>query len=207
MARLITFGCSCAFGQGLADCLNTDFLDIHSSSPSQLGWPSQVGQKLGVPVINKSWPAASNMEILYNILEFDYQEGDIVVIMWSNYLRDVYFTSLFKFPFFRRRLGVWKKTALARKWIDNMSEQDYIKKSWIYIHHAGLHLKNKNIKYIHYPAYPKELDKHKLPFLDIENYYSDGAVYNDIALDGSHPGPESHKLMAERIFNIINEQK
>jgi hypothetical protein len=207
MARLITFGCSVPFGQGLSDCLNTSLLDIHKLTPSQYGWPALLGSQLGIPVINKSWPAASNMEILYNILEFEYQENDIVVIMWANYLRDVYITSLFKFPFFRRRLGVWKNTALARKWIDNMSEQDYIKKSWIYIHHAGLHLRNKNVKYIHYPAYPLELDKHRLTFLDIEHYYSDGAVYEDFALDGSHPGPKSHKIMADKIFNRLNEHK
>lgn len=207
MSRLITFGCSCTFGQGLPDCQNTKFLDIHSWTPSKFGWPELLRQKLQIPLINKAWPAASNMEILYNILEFDFEKTDIVVIMWSRFLRDVYFTNMFKFPFFRRRLGIWKKTSIARKWIDQMSEQDYAKKTWIYMHHAGLHLRNLNIKHIHYPAYPQELQEYPIPNLKIEHLCQDGAAYIDYALDGAHPGLESHKLMAERIFKILNEQQ
>lgn len=179
--------------------------DLISHTPSQLGWPKLVANKLGVELINMSYPGSSNFEILYTLLEFKFEKDDIVVIMWSHYLRDLFFTRLFKSLFFRRRLGLWKKTVIGRRWIDQMSERDYAMKTWVYMHHADLHLKSNNIKYIHYPSAPNELTSYYSP-VKIDNLYTNGLVVVDRGADNQHPGLESNKIMADVIYGILNEK-
>jgi len=204
MSRLIVFGCSYTYGQGLSDCLNSKFLDIYPPFPSKLGWAQQLADKLNLELINKSYPSASNFEILFTLLEFKFQSNDTVIIMWSHYLRDMMFTRWFKSLFFRRRLGLWKKNAIARRWIDQMSEQDYAMKTWVYMHHAGLYLENINLKYIHYPADPWELEKYHSNDIKLNNLYKNGFICVDKALDNMHPGLLSNKLVSENMYQIIN---
>ena len=56
MARLITFGCSYTYGQSLPDCVNMPITDLISFTPSQLGWPKLVADKLGVELISQGVP-------------------------------------------------------------------------------------------------------------------------------------------------------
>jgi hypothetical protein len=207
MSRLITFGCSYTYGTGLIDCQDKKIFSFskHNSKPSNIGWAAQLNEKLGTSLINKSFPGASNFEILYEVLQFDYEENDVIVIMWSHYLRDLFFTKFFKIPSLRRRLGLWKTTGLSRKWVEQMSQRDYIMKSWIYMQHADLYLKDKKIKYIHYPSVPKELNEFEVPQIHIDNLHMDGIDWLDFAEDGSHPGILTNTNLADKIFNIVNE--
>jgi hypothetical protein len=207
MPRLIVFGCSYAYGQGLADCQSKKIsgLSFDSKKPSQLGWAKQLSDKLKTELINKSYPGSSNLEILCEILQFDFKTDDVVVIMWSHYLRDMLFTRFFKFLTFRRRIGAWKNTGLSRKWIAQMSERDYSMRSWIYLQHASLYLNSKDIRYIHYPASPNELKEFEFPNIHVDNLYMDGIEWVDYALDNSHPGPTTNTKLAEKIFKILNE--
>lgn len=209
MSRLVTFGCSYTYGKGLEDCQDWPLLhkSMHSYKPSQLGWPNQLSDKLGVGLVNKSYPGSSNLEILYEILQFDFKQDDIVVIMWSHYLRDMLFTRFFKWIFLRRRLGAWKNTGVAKKWVEQMSERDYSMRTWIYLQHASLYLNSKGIKYIHYPAAPHELREYEFPRIHVDNLHMDGIEWIDNALDGSHPGPATHAKLTDKIFNILNESK
>jgi len=202
--RLITFGCSYTYGQGLPDCENIPIINLHRLKPSQMGWPTLVSNYLDLDLVNMSHPGSSNFEILYSILEFNFQPNDTVVIMWSHYLRDLFFTRWFKSLIFRRRLGLWKKTTIARRWIDQMSERDYAMKTWIYMHHAGLHLENLNLKYIHYPAAPDELEAYP-SIVELKNLYTHGIIFVDKSLDNIHPGIQSQKIMADEIYKILNE--
>lgn len=207
MPRLITFGCSYTYGKGLEDCQDWPLFgkSMHRSKPSQLGWAKQLSDKLGTELTNKSYPGASNLEILYEVSQFDFKQDDIVVIMWSHYLREMLFTRFFKIPFFRRRIGAWKNTGLSRKWVEQMSERDYSMRSWLYMQHVSLLLNSKNIKYIHYPAAPHELNEYPFPNIQVDNLYMDGIEWVDDALDNSHPGPVTNTKLAEKIFKILNE--
>ena len=46
MQRLITFGCSYAYGTGLEDCKNWFFNQFHHLKPSKLGWAQTLANKL-----------------------------------------------------------------------------------------------------------------------------------------------------------------
>ena len=100
MQRLITFGCSYAYGTGLEDCKNWFFNQFHHLKPSKLGWAQTLANKLDIELVNKSFPGSSNIEVLYSILKFDFKKDDVAVIMWSHYVRDMLFNNQHKFPLF-----------------------------------------------------------------------------------------------------------
>jgi hypothetical protein len=203
--RLITFGCSYTYGTALPDCKNWMLGKLHNLQPSNMGWASLLAQKLGLECVNESFPGASNSEIMYNVLKYNYKKHDTVVIMWTHYARDMLFNFSYKYPFFRDRLGPWAKTHQERKWAEYLSEKDYAMKSWFHIHHADLYLQQQGVKYIHYPATPKELDSYRLEFINVNNYHSDGIEYVDKATDDMHPGIQSNRLLAEKMYRILND--
>ena len=78
MQRLVTFGDSYTFGQGL------DGTNIAHRHPHPDAWPEHLGKMLGVDtVINMSCPGSSNKQIWLTALNFEFQQGDIVVFCWS----------------------------------------------------------------------------------------------------------------------------
>lgn len=81
MSRLITFGCSYTYGQGLPDCENTVIntgikkFYVNSSAPSKQGWPSILSKRLDLELVNISAPGLlSNNQtanLLYEVLKND----------------------------------------------------------------------------------------------------------------------------------------
>jgi hypothetical protein len=209
MSRLITFGCSFTYGQGLPDCeIGNNWSDV-SNTPSKLSWPFVLGNLLNIPVVNKGVPGASNNEILYHVLNFEFEPNDTVVLMWSLPNRDLYFlpNRKKKKPF--RQLGIWLqgKKIYADYWIKKINESDNCVKSWISMHHAELYLKSKNINFIHFPIFPQELEKNKPSYITLSNYFNLGFEYVDECVNDKHPGTESHKKNANTIYRILYEQK
>ena len=221
MARIITFGCSFTYGAGLPDCnpaytlRNTLF--TNTAKPSKFVWATLLGEKLGLEVVNMAEPGISNTEILYNLLEFKYQTDDIVIVMWSNYPRDIMFTKGFvskntntrfsnlKRRLFNKGLAAFTRNKETKLWIKYMSEYDYCVKTQMYMHHADLFFRSSNINYIHYPASPHELDEVSLDFLPVHNSCYDGLFWVDRTPDGHH-GIESNKLVAENIIKFLKEK-
>jgi hypothetical protein len=208
MKKLITFGCSFTYGHGLPDCLHKNGhgpLDY----PSKMGWPSMLGNHLNLTVINKSVPGASNLEILYHLLNFNFSNDDTVVIMWTFPFRDLFFERTFKNWLNNKtytQLKIFLQKSRWRKlWIPDGDERDYAIRSWIYMHHASLLLKSKNLKHLHYLAIPLDLICHKPDYIEIENLCTDGFTMVDKAADNLHPGIESNKLTAEKILDELNK--
>lgn len=193
MSRLITFGCSYTWGVGLPD---------DGLFPSKVSWPALVAKELNLEIVNKGEPAASNTEILYEILTFDYKPDDCVIVMWTHCYRDVIFSKWgAKFKSLRKRFGTWKKD---KSWQNLMNETDYNTKSWMNINHADLFLKSKQLKYLHYPARPDDLSKNKIQNLIIDNICNDGFFIVDKGSDNLHPGVESHNITAKNIVKVFN---
>jgi hypothetical protein len=89
-----------------------------------------------------------------------------------------------------------------KQWIPDGDERDYTVKSWLYIQHADLYLKNHSLKFLHYPAFPNDLFKDKPGFINV-NTCNDGFIVVDQADDNSHPGIKSNELTAENIFKYV----
>jgi hypothetical protein len=69
--RLVTFGCSFTYGQGLPDC------PTGVEAPSQYSWPYLLSSQLDRQLVNRGIPGASNLQILNEILNFEFEETDL----------------------------------------------------------------------------------------------------------------------------------
>jgi len=203
MSRLITFGCSYTYGEGLPDVKRIPIID-QPSSPSKLGWASLLSQNLGLELVNMGYPGSSNTEILYNILTFDFKEDDTVIIMWTHPVRDIVFDKWTPITFMRTRLGFWKKET-NKSWEEKVNIKDYIIKTWMCIHHADLFLTSRKLKYIHYPQDITEIETHRINEIKINNLYTHGFYKIDKVPDG-HPGIKSNVATAQQLYDIIKQQ-
>lgn len=197
--RLVAFGCSITYGHGLEDCLDAE--GHPGKFPSEFAWPALLGRAMNLPVDNRGVAGASNLQILYNILNYKFAPGDVAVLMWSYADRDMIFNDRAK-PI---QMGVWLDTALAKNWIMTHSLADNAIRSWLYVHHANLFLKSLNIPVYNFFAHYKQLDQYKPDYIDVVCY--DVKVeylrHVDKAKDNSHPGPQAHQTMANEMFGII----
>jgi hypothetical protein len=198
--RLIAFGCSFTYGAGLPDCFDQKH-QHHGPTPSKLGWVQLVADKLNLTAHNMGVPGASNLEILYNVLQFEFKKTDTVIIMWTFPNRDLFFKK-YSFKYRVQQLGLWCTDKLSIRWMKSLDEYDQGVKSWINIHHADVVLKQAGVNYLHIPSHPRELIRYRPKFINIDNLDLDGLIHVDVGLD-PHPGIESNKLTAEKIYNIL----
>lgn len=197
--KLVTFGCSFTFGQGLSDCHVSP--DQPGPIPSIYAWPAIVADSLTRGLDNQSKCGASNLEILHKILNYNFNNNDLVVVMWSMPNRDV----IFKDQGTYSRLGVWKTDKLTKYWLKTHSEEDLAIRSWLYIHHATLYLKEKQIKHYNIFANLNWLGKYKPSFLNVGYLEIDMSSQLDKGLDGKHPGPKTHKMIADKLLTAIKK--
>lgn len=215
MSRLIAFGCSHTYGHGLEDCILAD--NLPGPVASKFSWPNHLGNMLGRETINMSRPGASNLEILYNILKFNFQPTDIVTILWTDTARDLIFADIdpainYNLDFFP--IGSWMTKENdgidVEAWLSIHTDYDLLIRSFMQIHYAEQYLKNNNIRNY---SFFNDSDSMipKIPsFLKFENLY-DTQLWHimfslyDKALDGCHPGPTAHQKIAEEIYKHINE--
>ena len=228
--RLIVFGCSFAYGHGLQDCWDQNNKTV-GQQPSKLGWPNKLAKLLGIQtVINVSYPGASNSLILRRILEFDFQEKDIAVILWTNTLRQTMYknkdtkSNFFNFmpSLLRENMpdGFWQnmkmKTGIKPNELKNFVKQYYEVyhedtdcniETAIRINYAHSYLKKQKIKSYHLQDESQLKDEFDFMFMnDIKwkqfNYEGDFKI--DVALDiesaSPHPGPMSQEWFSKNIY-------
>ena len=96
MKRLIVFGCSNTYGEGLLDCGDASN-NWAGDEPSKLGWPNQLATMMGIStVINLGIGGASNKHISNSLLnkagdDFFNPDTDVVVFLWSYFNRHCIF--------------------------------------------------------------------------------------------------------------------
>lgn len=197
LSRLVTFGDSFTFGHYLED------------SETQ-AWPSVLGKKLNLDVVNKAEPGSSNVEILAEILNFDFVEDDMVIVGWTYVERDVVFKekSLFSFGG-NKRLQAWIDDPVSKQWLTIYTDYDMGIKSGLHIHHAELYLNSLGLTQYHflshiqsYNPFEKSPKWIKKPKTLIENLMFKKI---DLASDNSHPGIKSHQLLAEKLHDYLTK--
>jgi lysophospholipase L1-like esterase len=205
--RLVAFGCSNTYGHGLPDCHMPP--NEHGPTYSKQAWPSLLANDLNLDLHNQGVPGASNLEILHNILHYDFKKDDIVVVMWSYVGRDMLFgkKNILGWQDIIR-IGLWQTTDLSKSWRETHSREDVATRSWYYIHHATLFLASKGIKFYNVFSGIDELIKFKPDFINKDVYHDIKIISSrpyDLALDNVHPGPKTHRMIADKIRKIINE--
>jgi len=216
MKKLFAFGDSYTYGHGLEDCyvLNGNIYNP-GPEPSQLAWPALLGKDLDCEVYNNGAPGASNIAILHRILNTNFTEDSVCVIMWSYPNRDMIFNDNYvplKALFNRKpdinnvsHVGSWREDMLSKDWMLTHNATDLIMRSWLHIHHANLFLERLNVPHYNVFAYYTEIKDYKpvyckIPFKDV---YAERFI--DYALDGSHPGPLTQVQVAKDIKQALIE--
>jgi len=183
--RLVTFGCSLTYGQ---------FLDNRDTQ----SWPAQLGRMLNLPVVNLGWHGSSNKEILYEILNFDFQSEDVCVILWTNIYRWIIFNEEEN-----NRLGAWQNTKQAQAFVEHFwNEYDMELDLFERANHANriipksYHLVSNNISLKNIPKWNTVNFLSDIDFHNIRKQYTP-------ASDGKHPGKEAYTELAKKLYNAI----
>lgn len=195
MNRLLAFGCSYTAGDGLVN-------------PAQEAWPAVLGELLGLQTVNLAVPGSGNLEILWKILQTDFQPGDQCFVMWSHFNRECMLAGS---AVDRLDFGSKKRSdrIKIKHWLAVHTEQDHHLRNWLYIHHAELYLKTKGINSVfHIFGGDYEFRKTNPNFINVPNILDIEFENIDYGNDGScdstgHPGPRSHRLLAEKIGTSI----
>ncbi|NBP59254.1 hypothetical protein EBU71_22405, partial [bacterium] len=130
MPRLVAFGCSYTFGEGLPDTYPIP--ELHKDRvPSLQAWPAHLGKKLNLESINYGWGGSGNAEILLRLLKTKIYSDDIVVIQWSHFTRLDFYQIVNKYgdgqrvyesgaTYNKHKLLVAKMKLEDKFWIENM---------------------------------------------------------------------------------------
>lgn len=206
MPRLVTFGCSFAYGHGLPDCFKLP--DRCGDTPSKLAWPQLVANKMYIECANKSNPGSGNLEILLNVLKTQYEPNDIVLISFSYFER----FNNYKLIDEKGNSKRIESDVLEHKnlILAELGETYYKVKNywdnWLSIHHCEQFLRNKGIKNFLFFGTPVGARYPKPDILKLENFIDTiPFIFKDKALDDRHPGTESHRLLSEIIYDKITQ--
>jgi hypothetical protein len=198
--KLITFGCSYTYGHGLPDCFISH--DKPGNVPSKYSWAALLANRLDLPLENISKCGASNLEILHNILNHEFNRNDLIIIMWSMPDRDTIFDNGQLVP-----IGAWNDDELTKHWALTHPTEDLAIKSWFYIHHANIYLRSKGVTFYNISAHYSLIKDFKPAFFEIDMLPYDMSVLLDHALDGLHPGVNTHAQLANSILGYLENAK
>jgi hypothetical protein len=162
--RLITHGCSFAYGEELGD-------------PSSSSWPALVAEHLKVDLVNLAKPAYNNDSIVFDLIATDLNRehyDDLVIVGWTSYLRlefiddEGWFSTLsnYKQAGHRQEISdVILKYAndkwLYRRWLTQVILlQEYLKSKHIkYLFFNVFDTQKKNIEYKNVSQFKTLFDK------------------------------------------------
>lgn len=201
MSRLVAFGCSHTYGYGLPDISHPN----QSGTYSQLAWPSLLSKELSRNLVNKAFPGWSNTKILHEILSFDYQADDLVIVLWATIDRDL----LFMEDGSELNVGCWNEDTFTKQYYCLHSDLDMAIKTLTCIHHSDIFFKNKNVTAKHflytnkfYKVVENAKDRCKWFDTPLENAFLYGMM-QDRASDNLHFGVETHRVLSNFIKGKI----
>ena len=205
MPRLIAFGCSNTYGQGLEDCYVPPG---PGPRPSKTAWPNTLGNLLNCSkVINQSAPGASNKLIWKTIVDFNFKQDDLVFIMWSHLERHCFFTNdqhMSIGPWIKNKANKFYYKVFYSKTdsiLDFFNRADHSKRYLDSLHLVNYHTATGHITINAIPKSPKwcSVDFMNTSLYNIRDLYP-------TALDNMHPGQEAHDHFANDLHLEIKEQ-
>ena len=214
--RLIVFGCSNTYGQGLSDCRD------RNSPASILGWPNELATMMGIStVINLGIGGASNKHISNSFLnkagdDFFNTDTDVVVFLWSYFCRHCIFqndgsverylpsdirTKNKRFePIRYNKIKSWYKdynTGVDQQ----LSNYTTISHTQHYLNSKGITNYNFTCETYEYTNIPTWFDSNTLKIVDVVTL---GSQYGK-ADDNEHPGVIANMHTAKIMYKHITK--
>jgi hypothetical protein len=209
ISRIIAFGDSQTYGYFLTEKNNG-----YGFGPSNLAWPAIVAEQYSIDSVNNGVCGASNKEIWLEAINFNYQEGDIVCILWSFFDRDFFPTGKIQNNILGFE-GHFDGTKLIPNYFDNKKNTLYYKEFHsnfnslasfsLYKSHIALYLESIDIPYIFRNLEVSNMSKTSFEW-DKTICKGINYILDDYAFDNSHYGVKSHKTVATYFIEDINEQ-
>lgn len=208
--KLITFGCSNTFGQGLPDCWN-DKLKIPSEYPSKFAWPKLLAERISLECNNLSRPGSSCKEVWWKIVNTKFDKSDTVIILWPLVNRSCIIDP--KNPEFPEHLAHWARTKSGKYYTQlqtfgNAYDHEIVGRQQIQL--ANLYIKKQRVNNVHNFVVQEDEWTNIFEWFDVEIKGAAnqgwGYRYFDRALDNQHPGIHSHQMLAEYIHKTIERQ-
>lgn len=188
--RLVTFGCSLTQGFGLDS--------PKSIKPSKKAWPSILGGFFDCPVINRGYPGASNKEIHWNILNYNFRPDDIVVVLWS--WKDRW--CVLNEPSLKR-VNSWDGTERSEYFFNNL-QNDFDMSVDLHqrIQHAAYYIPVPN-----FHAYCSRSHRRDFKWFDVEMMDCDiesiRKTHPKAPFD-HHPGEQAHITYAKELYTYLH---
>ena len=219
MPRIIAFGCSNTYGEGLEKRI-THAYDSLKEPASKYAWPQILGNLLGIGnVVNRAEPGSSNKHIWERVMSFEYQKDDIVIIHWTFIDRDCFFGLHQKIgPWQTRGPRLWLETKAAKLYYRYFySETDRTIDLYSRADHVDRYLKSKNIKCYHMKTPGSSMGGDNLEISEDTNIPSwcsaeflnssfEKTPRLDDALDGDHAGRDTHKSFAKLVYTEFKQK-
>ena len=217
MKRLIVFGCSNTYGEGLRDCGDASN-NWAGDEPSKLAWPDKLAALMGIDeVVNFGLGGQGNKRIHNHVIEkvesgLINPDTDVVVILWSFFSRHCIFHddgSIERFLPIDLKKRKTIKLMRVHRWYNNYySFKDQHFENYTRISHARHYLNSKGIRYHGFTSeteqwqQPKKWfdDKTLLPIGIVSIIKSHG-----VALDQMHPNELGHSHIAEIMYKHITK--
>ena len=202
MDRLITFGCSHTYGQALKE-------------RETQAWPYIVADKLNLECINEGQMGASITMMYHKLMNFDYQQGDKVICLWSYPNRRHFYESKEEFKDVLPFQATHPEKTTEEKHLRAAAYYDLIFTKYgnrfenrMMIHHSYNYLKSLGVKSYHTyvlnyedPSLYFESRAGRVPYLKAN--WNNTWYNGDRGDDNSHGGVGVHKLFAKQILDEI----
>ena len=157
MQRLVTFGCSLTYGEGLKDCwVPVNNIMREGPEPSNYVWPKLVGDRLNLKLLNRGKSGASNKFIWHQMLQTNLNQEDTVVFLWTFHNRTCFFEHSDKhlrimFQDIDNKEQSAERRQAAKFYFKHIyQEYDSVIEMWNKINYSKLHLDKLNIKNHHF---------------------------------------------------------
>ena len=219
MKRLIVFGCSNTYGEGLRDCGDASN-NWCGREPSILGWPNELATMMGIStVINLGIGGAGNKHISNSLLDkagadFFNPDTDVVVFLWSYFCRhcvfqddglvERYLPSDLRY----NRLEPNRHKKIKRWYRDYNTSVDQQLSNYTRISHTQHYLNSKGItnynftcETYEYTNIPTWFDSNTLKIVDVDTL---GSQYGK-ADDNQHPGVIANMHTAKIMYKHITK--
>jgi len=215
--RLVAFGCSNTFGQALPDVWDEKLskpIDFELG-PSKFAWPQILANKLNIECINLGYTGVSNKEIWWNIINYDFQKTDIVIIFWSWFDR----TCIIEKDNLTR-IGNWEQKHKIF-FTTYHNEFDQRIQFFLYCNHVH-HLLHNILKLLKYYTNMDPFSLYSIKkyigfdFINryikvltndpLEHFGKAGLLYDKKAMDNVHSGLEAHEAFATAIYNEMKDE-
>ena len=220
MEKIVFFGDSFTYGEGLSDCMTRPNAE-KIPPPSKLGWANLLCEVRNASGRNISRPGSSNLEILWTMLNTKIEPDEIIIVQWSFWNRDCLLDDEI------RKIGPWIES--SESYYEVHSNTDLIKRNWLNINHGLLWLQQQPNHFFMFGnkenyqgPNPEEIlnlknwlkkftnlsdsDKNmiKLTHKIIPHHFSQ--FWCDMAEDNDHAGLKTNARWAEHVNNLLDSK-